>query len=68
MRDTLHKCPVCAGPMNATDGDTLHPLDPKFGVFVYCPNWQCPAQECMGHGKSEKEAFEIVTQKYKLSK
>lgn len=65
MNETLFKCPVCQGSLKSSPGDYLHPNDPKFGMYVYCPSLQCPAQEVCGHGKNEKEAFEVVTDKFK---
>ena len=65
MNETLYKCPVCEGLMNSAYGDHTHPGDEKFGVSVYCPHLTCPCQEVMGHGKTEKEAFEIVTDKFR---
>jgi len=65
MIETSYKCPVCQGPMSAEAGDFLHPGDPKFGMYVFCPSLTCPAQEVAGHGRNEKDAFEVVTDKFK---
>jgi len=56
---------VCQATMKSVAGDHIHPGDPKFGWSVYCPSLPCPAQEVAGHGKTEKEAFEIVTDKFR---
>jgi hypothetical protein len=42
-----------------------HQLDPHDGVTVYCANPDCPAQEVFGHARNEKEAFEIIEDRYK---
>lgn len=65
MNETTYKCPVCQGFLVSQLGNTLHPGDPKFGVGLHCPHVTCPAQEVAGHGKNEKEAFEVVTDKFK---
>jgi len=65
MKITSYQCPLCNDNLHSELGSTLHPLDPAFGVSVFCRNLKCPAQEVAGHGKSEKEAFEIVQSKYK---
>lgn len=65
MNEITLKCPVCKGKLRAFPGDYFHPGDPKFGVKLECPNVDCDAQEVMGHGKNEKEAFEVITDRFK---
>jgi hypothetical protein len=65
MKETSYKCPVCQGILHSEFGEQIHPLDPNYGVMVFCRNNLCSAQEVMGHGKNEKEAFEIVTARFK---
>lgn len=59
-------CPLCQTPLAAVNGDPIHPGDRAFGVTLYCPaaKQDCPAQEVMGHGDSEKKALEIILDKY----
>ncbi len=60
-------CPVCSGQMRETVGNQVHPGDPKFGVGVLCPSWECPAQEVAGHGHNLASAYEVVLDKFKRS-
>lgn len=57
------KCPMCTVELTLLEGTRM---DPKDGITLYCNNLQCPAQEVMGHGKNEAEAFEVITQKFKF--
>lgn len=59
-----YKCPLCESELQLIAGDQINP---KNGVTLYCCNENCPAQECCGHGKDEKAAYEIVISKYKKS-
>jgi hypothetical protein len=69
-RTTSFKCPICEVPLMALNGTKLNLKD---GVTVFCNNvhgnlpGQCTAQEVFGHGRNEKDAYDIVTQKYKKS-
>lgn len=61
-------CPLCKKPLTITPGSVIHKND---GVTLYCdtplgtgPD-QCPAQEVMGHGRNEDNAYDVITQKYK---
>ena len=54
-------CPMCEGELKSAPGTRI---DPNDGVTLYCPNATCPAQEVEGHGRTEKDAFEIIKQKY----
>jgi uncharacterized Zn finger protein (UPF0148 family) len=65
MNETQYQCPVCKKPLFSYFGDYMHPNDAKFGTYVVCPHLDCPAQEVAGHGKNEKEAMEVVTDKFK---
>ena len=57
-------CPLCDAEFVGTDGETMHPGDPNYGRTLACPNTDCPAQEVMGHGDNDKQAFEVIKQKY----
>jgi hypothetical protein len=57
-------CPVCKKEMDMGLGTAVHPGDSKYGVVVYCPHLDCPAQEVSGHGKDEKDAYRIVKEKF----
>jgi len=65
MKETTYKCPVCKGNLHACFGESIHPNNPEFGVTVFCASKLCPAQEVMGHSNNEKNAFEIVTDRFK---
>lgn len=65
MNETSYKCPVCKGNLTSQVGNVMHPDDPKFGIGLHCPHLTCPAQEVMGHGKNEVEAFETVASRFK---
>jgi hypothetical protein len=65
MNETSYKCPVCKGNLSAFPGDYFHPGDSKFGVKLECTNRVCPAQEVMGHGTNEKNAYEVITDRFK---
>lgn len=65
MNETQYKCPVCAGFLSAELGEQIHPGNPEYGVTLTCHSKTCPAQEVMGHGKNEKDAFGIVTDRFK---
>jgi hypothetical protein len=43
-------------------------LNPKDGITLNCENLECPAQQVMGHGKNEKDALEVITQKFAVRK
>lgn len=64
MRTTAFKCPICDVLLCALDGTRL---DSRDGVTVFCDSKACPAQEVVGHGSKEKDAYEIVKEKYKKS-
>lgn len=61
------KCPLCQAALAVMPGESLHPGDPKYGVSVWCPSSACPAQEVSGHGDNAKEAFEVITHKFKIA-
>lgn len=42
-------------------------MNPSDGITLYCNNLECSAQEVIGHGSKEKDAYEIVKEKYKKS-
>jgi hypothetical protein len=55
-----YNCPICQAKM--VSGPDITKL--TGGVYVWCPNKECPAQEVFGHGKDEKQAWEVVQQKF----
>jgi hypothetical protein len=61
MEKTKFSCPMCSQMLYAIPGTRLNPKD---GVTLNCENLSCPAQQVQGHGKNEKDAFEVITQKF----
>lgn len=59
-----YECPICKVELTAVDGERMHPGDRNYGVMLYCFNVKCGAQEVMGHGSKEKDAYEVVTAKF----
>ena len=66
MNDFL--CPICRGPLDAQDGNQLHPGNPDYGVTVYCPSRACPAQEVAGHHTTLDKAFRVIKEKFPIDK
>lgn len=60
-----YQCPMCKGELKMVYGDKLHPNDKEYGITIYCPHKECPAQEVMGHGTTESKAYEVITNKFK---
>jgi transcription elongation factor Elf1 len=58
---TKFNCPICDASLVSQPGQVL---DPNDGVTLFCPNLRCDAQEVFGHARNEKEAFEIIKDKY----
>lgn len=52
-------CPICKQPMRFQKGTQMNPND---GVTADCVNMSCGMAD-WGHGKDEKAAFEIFSQK-----
>ncbi len=63
-----YSCPMCGAELVESFGNQVFPGDRKHGVTLTCPSYTCPAQEVMGHGDNAKEAFEVITHKYKGGK
>lgn len=62
MKLTEYKCPLCQNPMESHPGDGMNVLN---GVTLVCRAPECPCHEnVFGHGKTEKEAFEIAGLKF----
>lgn len=57
-------CPLCNVPLSKQQGDTLNPGNSEFGVTLYCGNRDCYAQEVMGHGSNDSQAFSIIREKF----
>jgi hypothetical protein len=60
-RTTSYLCPICHVALDACDGGKLTTV----GVTMWCPSDECEAQEVFAHESNEKNAFEIITSKYK---
>lgn len=59
---TNYICPLCDAQLISVEGC---PQLPEFGgVSLYCPSLKCPAQECLGHGRTIGRAYEIILSKY----
>lgn len=59
-----YECPICKVELTVVDGERMHLGDKNYGVTLYCFNVNCKAQEVMGHGGKEKEAYEVVMAKF----
>lgn len=59
-----YNCPMCQSEMVTSQGDSMHPGNPNYGVTLFCPSHACPAQEVMGHGDNEEKAFKVIQQKF----
>jgi len=59
-----YECPLCRSELVGMDGEKMHPNDRNYGVTLYCLGDACPAQEVFGHGKGEKEAYEVILLKF----
>lgn len=55
-----YNCPVCSAEMTVGHSEK-GPVD---GVYIWCRNDKCTAQEVMGHGDKEKDAWEVVQQRF----
>jgi hypothetical protein len=53
-------CPICLSEM-VVGHSAKGPSD---GVYIWCRNERCTAQEVFGHGKDEKDAWERVQLKF----
>jgi hypothetical protein len=59
MKSELYKCPICKLPL---DWERGHRIDPTDGITLYCPNKECGMSD-WGHGRNEKDAFEVFQNK-----
>ena len=55
-----YQCPVCSVAM-AVGYSEKGPVD---GIYIWCFNKKCSAEEVAGHGKDEKRAWEVVQEKF----
>ena len=55
-----YNCPICKEEMAV--GHSEKGIED--GIYIWCRNEKCPAQEVMGHGFKEKDAWEVIQQKY----
>lgn len=62
----MNQCPLCQAELVSAPGSQIHPGDENYGITVWCPNAQCPAQEVSGHGSSIRQAVDVIYEKYKL--
>jgi hypothetical protein len=56
-----YNCPLCQTVLTPLQGDGINPVN---GWYLYCANKSCPAQEVSGHGKTVKDAFEVIGEKF----
>ena len=61
---TTYNCPICQSILVSQVGDQAHLQNPEFGIILYCQNRQCSAQEVMGHGNKEKDAYQVILDKF----
>lgn len=61
QKESTFQCPLCLANLLLLPGSKM---DSNDGVTLLCPSLSCPAQEVMGHGKNEKEAYSVVVQKF----
>jgi hypothetical protein len=67
MKEQEYICPICGAKLAWCLGSKL---DANDGITMWCPNHNCqspdgiPCQEVMGHGDNDKQAFEVIKQKY----
>jgi hypothetical protein len=59
-----HTCPICQSELAGMDGEKMHPGDKNYGYSLFCLNLDCSAEEVMGHGKNDKEAYEVILAKF----
>jgi len=57
-----YNCPMCSGSLTLVQGTAMNSKD---GWTLFCPSKACPAQEVMGHGYNAKEAYSVITHKFK---
>jgi len=59
-----YKCPLCQSELVGMVGCKGHENDLNYGYSLFCLNRGCPAQEVMGHGNKEKDAYEVIHAKF----
>lgn len=59
-----YKCPLCGSELMGMYGEKMHPGDKDYGYSLFCLELKCPAEEVMGHGRNEKEAYEVIHAKF----
>lgn len=45
-------------------GTCIHPFDSNYGITLDCNNNECPCLEVAGHGKTAKDAFDVIHSKF----
>jgi hypothetical protein len=58
-------CPMCSRQLTLMKGTRINPND---GYTLFCPYYDCPAQEVMGHDTTPERAFNIIQQKFPKEK
>ena len=59
-----YKCPLCNSVLVGMVGCKGHENDLDYGYSLFCLNRGCPAEEVMGHGNKEKDAYEVIMAKF----
>lgn len=66
MKTIDKPCPLCSELMDSIPGDGINNTN---GVIVVCRSKRCPTTEnVFGHGKNEKDAYEVAGQKFHVEK
>jgi hypothetical protein len=61
-KSTNFVCPICNVELVAAPGNQLCATE---GVTVWCENEECPCDEVFGHANNEKNAYQIIKEKYR---
>ena len=61
-------CPKCGMELREQAGTCIHPFDPNYGIYLDCNNDRCPCLEVAGHGKTAKDAFDVIQAKFGIIK
>ena len=59
-----YTCPLCKSELVGMVGCKGHENDSNYGYSLFCLNRECPAEEVMGHGRNDKEAYEVILAKF----
>jgi hypothetical protein len=65
---TDYCCPCCFEQLTQAFGNQLNPGNEKYGVMLYCekgdPTGRTHPQEVAGHGKTVKDAYDVILAKF----